>query len=140
MMPLHYVRDACAASLQTITHKHRNSAQLARHKASTQDMLRRLGGTPCVRSAVNELPQSPGGAGGVGEGGQSAATDSKGGRLRRRCRGSVSLLHCLYSRSVHKLHEEHASAGNRTRVTSMATMYSTTRPLMLTFDAQRLCC
>ena len=25
----------------------------------------------------------------------------------------------------------HASAGNRTRVTSMATMYSTTRPLML---------
>ena len=31
------------------------------------------------------------------------------------------------SRSVHI----HASAGNRTRVTSMATMYSTTRPLML---------
>ena len=27
--------------------------------------------------------------------------------------------------------EKHASAGNRTRVTSMATMYSTTRPLML---------
>ena len=26
---------------------------------------------------------------------------------------------------------ENASAGNRTRVTSMATMYSTTRPLML---------
>ena len=25
---------------------------------------------------------------------------------------------------------ENASAGNRTRVTSMATMYSTTRPLM----------
>ena len=29
-----------------------------------------------------------------------------------------------------KPHEENASAGNRTRVTSMATMYSTTRPLM----------
>ena len=30
--------------------------------------------------------------------------------------------------------EKHASAGNRTRVTSMATMYSTTRPLMLMFS------
>ena len=30
----------------------------------------------------------------------------------------------------------HASAGNRTRVTSMATMYSTTRPLMLLANAR----
>ena len=30
-----------------------------------------------------------------------------------------------------KTKSKHASAGNRTRVTSMATMYSTTRPLML---------
>ena len=35
-----------------------------------------------------------------------------------------------------------ASAGNRTRVTSMATMYSTTRPLMLLTNIVRLlrCC
>ena len=31
-----------------------------------------------------------------------------------------------------------ASAGNRTRVTSMATMYSTTRPLMLMQNAKRV--
>ena len=33
---------------------------------------------------------------------------------------------------------QNASAGNRTRVTSMATMYSTTRPLMLLIARQPL--
>ena len=36
------------------------------------------------------------------------------------------------------LGRKNASAGNRTRVTSMATMYSTTRPLMLTSSTQRV--
>ena len=35
------------------------------------------------------------------------------------------------SRHSQPLYSRHASAGNRARVTSMATMYSTTRPLML---------
>ena len=35
-------------------------------------------------------------------------------------------------------HGESASAGNRTRVTSMATMYSTTRPLMLLLKEHRV--
>ena len=35
----------------------------------------------------------------------------------------------LFALKIARAH--HASAGNRTRVTSMATMYSTTKPLML---------
>ena len=40
--------------------------------------------------------------------------------------GGASLSFCMYTSKQTK----HASAGNRTRVTSMATMYSATRPLM----------
>jgi hypothetical protein len=38
---------------------------------------------------------------------------------------------CSFQRAVESSKPNNASAGNRTRVTSMATMYSTTRPLML---------
>ena len=58
MMPLHYVRDVYAASLRTITHEYRNSAQPARHKASTQDRLESYG--DCLRmfsSLFNSEPR-----------------------------------------------------------------------------------
>ena len=57
MMPLHYVRHVYAASLQTITHEYRNSAQPARHKASTQDMLDSYG--DCVRMLSSLFKPEP---------------------------------------------------------------------------------
>ena len=47
---------------------------------------------------------------------------------------SIHSVHFLSLKELQRnsnVNESNASAGNRTRVTSMATMYSTTRPLML---------
>ena len=57
-------------------------------------------------------------------------------QLERGCRlqsgGSIPDCLPVVGPSAAGRHQEwHASAGNRARVTSMATMYSTTRPLML---------
>ena len=46
--------------------------------------------------------------------------------------GMLLSVHASHNMTVSsRTANEHASAGNRARVTSMATMYSTTRPLML---------
>ena len=57
---------------------------------------------------------------------------------QKRVRAALSKFVCLLLSAEHEIfffkrlakHRQSASAGNRTRVTSMATMYSTTRPLM----------
>ena len=50
-------------------------------------------------------------------------------------RKALNLVIVGSSPTVGATANECASAGNRTRVTSMATMYSTTRPLMLLMSA-----
>ena len=59
MMPPHYVRDVYAASLRTITHEYRNSAQPAKHKASTQDILESYGDCVGMFSSLFESEPPP---------------------------------------------------------------------------------
>ena len=70
---------------------------------------------------------------GVGAGGRGLDSLGPGVLLRGFKSYTPALLHCIRSFGYmhHSAPQKHASAGNRTRVTSMATMYSTTRPLML---------
>ena len=51
-------------------------------------------------------------------------------------RGCFCLTHSYWNAAADS---KSASAGNRTRVTSMATMYSTTRPLMLVIQFDGSC-